>query len=181
MGTGSQINSGTSSSGAGGNIAITAGDTISISGTLSTGQPGGIQSRSIGSDTDAGSGGSIALTAGHSVTISDGASVSASSTGPGNTGNIVIDAGHSFFATNSSVTTQANQAVAERDTLPAEPGSWLASPLVMMSTTAGQRAKSEESMFVSRGENPLLSLRQIAPAGFLTQAFAADWSAGCQS
>ena len=31
------------------------------------------------------------------------------------------------------------------------------------------------------GETPLLSLRQIAPAGFLTQAFAVDWSASCQS
>ena len=31
------------------------------------------------------------------------------------------------------------------------------------------------------GEIPFLSLRQIAPAGFLTQAFAVDWSAGCQS
>ena len=31
------------------------------------------------------------------------------------------------------------------------------------------------------GETALLSLRQIAPAGFLTQAFAVNWSAGCQS
>ena len=30
------------------------------------------------------------------------------------------------------------------------------------------------------GEMPLPSLRQIAPAGFLTQAFAVDWSASCQ-
>jgi hypothetical protein len=30
-------------------------------------------------------------------------------------------------------------------------------------------------------ETPLLSLRQIAPAGFLTQAFALDWSTGCAS
>jgi hypothetical protein len=30
-------------------------------------------------------------------------------------------------------------------------------------------------------ETTLLSLRQIAPAGFLTQAFAVDWSASCQS
>ena len=30
--------------------------------------------------------------------------------------------------------------------------------------------------------NPaLLSLRKIAPAGFLTQAFAVDWSASCRS
>jgi len=31
------------------------------------------------------------------------------------------------------------------------------------------------------GETAFLSLRQIAPTGFLTQAFAVDWSAGCQS
>jgi hypothetical protein len=30
-------------------------------------------------------------------------------------------------------------------------------------------------------ETSLLSLRKIAPAGFLTQAFAVDWSASCQS
>ena len=93
MGTGSQIDSGTSSSGHGGNIAITATDTISMSGTLSSGQPGGIQSRTIGMTPDAGAGGNIALTAGQSVTISDGASISSSSTGPGNTGNIQINAG----------------------------------------------------------------------------------------
>jgi hypothetical protein len=31
------------------------------------------------------------------------------------------------------------------------------------------------------GETAWLSLRQIAQAGFLTQAFALDWAAGCQS
>jgi hypothetical protein len=30
-------------------------------------------------------------------------------------------------------------------------------------------------------ENHILSLRQIAPPGLLTQAFAVDWSAGCTS
>jgi hypothetical protein len=28
---------------------------------------------------------------------------------------------------------------------------------------------------------PLLSLRNIAPLGFLTQSFAMDWSGGCTS
>ena len=32
-----------------------------------------------------------------------------------------------------------------------------------------------------KGEMPILSLRQIAPPGFLTQTFALDWSAGCKS
>ena len=62
LGSGSQINSGTTSSGRGGNITINASDTIGISGTLSTGQPGGIFSRTIGADPDAGSGGNITLT-----------------------------------------------------------------------------------------------------------------------
>lgn len=110
MGTGSQINSGTSSNGQGGIIAINAGNTISISGTLSTGQPGGIQSRTIGTEPDAGSGGNISLTAGQSVTISDGAAVTASSTGPGNAGNIAINAGQVFDMRNSSVKTEAAQA-----------------------------------------------------------------------
>ena len=92
MGTGSQINSGTSSSGQGGNIAINARDTITMSGTLSTGQAGGIQSRTVGTSPDSGGGGSISLTAGQAVTISDGASVSASTTGPGNAGNILVKA-----------------------------------------------------------------------------------------
>jgi filamentous hemagglutinin family protein len=92
MGTGSQINSGTNSSGQGGNITITASDTIAMSGTLSTGQSGGIQSRSVGTDLDAGSGGNIAITAGQSVSISDGASVSASTGGSGNAGNILVKA-----------------------------------------------------------------------------------------
>ncbi len=90
MGTGSQINSGTSSSGQGGSISINAGNTISISGTLSTGQPGGIQSRTVSTDPDAGPGGNIALTAGQSVAISNGASVSASSTGAGDAGNVTV-------------------------------------------------------------------------------------------
>jgi large exoprotein involved in heme utilization and adhesion len=110
MGTGSQINSGTSSSGQGGNIAITARDTVSMSGTLSTGQPGGILSRTIGTAADADSGGKITLTAGQSVTISNGAAVSASSTGPGNAGNISINAGQQFEMHDSSITTQATKA-----------------------------------------------------------------------
>jgi large exoprotein involved in heme utilization and adhesion len=75
--------------------------------------------------------------------------------------------------------------VAGRDSLPAEPGGWLSSPLaVSLSesgggtlTEAGPRANLSEPA----GEIPLLSLRQIAPPGFLTQAFAVDGSAGCQS
>ena len=75
--------------------------------------------------------------------------------------------------------------VAGRDSLPAEPGSWLASPLPALSVDARPAVRGEGLVGMtpgeSLGETALLSLRQIAPAGFLTQAFAVDWSAGCQS
>lgn len=34
---------------------------------------------------------------------------------------------------------------------------------------------------LGEGETPLISLRQFAPPGFITKAFAVDWSAGCTS
>jgi large exoprotein involved in heme utilization and adhesion len=76
--------------------------------------------------------------------------------------------------------------VAGRDSLPIEPGSWLASPLYAAGVGEGQgvRGKGQEDRTQGTslaGETPLLSLRQIAPAGFLTQAFALDWSASCTS
>jgi filamentous hemagglutinin family protein len=67
--------------------------------------------------------------------------------------------------------------VAGRDSLPTEPGSWLASPLYAAGVGEGQGVRGEGL----EGETALLSLRQIAPTGFLTQAFALDWSTGCQS
>ncbi len=315
LNSGAIINSGTSSTGSGGDVTLHATGMISMSGTMADGTPGGVFSQTIGTKPGSGNGGDIALSTGQSVTISNDASVSASSKGPGNAGNILINAGQTFLATNSSdaVTTFADASsggnitliatdtvrltnsrinasvadgsgkggnisidpqhvilqngqilaqaadgqggaitittnlflqdptsrvnadatpgsgvngtvtiqspnspasgriqplgnqpleatsllnqrcaaldggqfssftVAGRDILPAEPGSWLASPLTILSTNAGQGARSEEKMSVSKGENPLLSLRQVAPAGFLTQAFAADWSAACQS
>ncbi len=110
MGTGSQINSGTSSNGQGGNINISATNAITMSGKLSTGQTGGIQSRTIGKSPDAGMGGNISLVAGQSVTIQDGATISANSTGPGNAGNISVDAGRQLDIQDSSITTEANVA-----------------------------------------------------------------------
>jgi filamentous hemagglutinin family protein len=88
--------------------------------------------------------------------------------------------------------------VAGRDSLPTEPGSWLASPLYAAGMGTGEGLSGLSSLSgvsgVVRGglaahqidqtdqtDQSLLSLRQIAPAGFLTQAFAMDWSAGCQS
>lgn len=110
MGTGSQINSGSSSSGQGGAITIAARDTMVMSGTITTGQSGGIQSRSISTSADAGIGGNISLTAGQSISVSNGAAISASSTGPGNAGNIFINAGQHLDVQNGSITTQADQA-----------------------------------------------------------------------
>jgi hypothetical protein len=83
--------------------------------------------------------------------------------------------------------------VAGRDSLPAEPGSWLTSPLAMLNAgmggemTAegvkreGERVEDRTLRASPAGQTSLLSMRRIAPAGFLTQAFAVDRSAGCQS
>ena len=110
LGNGAQIDSGTSSTGRGGNISIHATISIAISGTLSDGSPVGIFSSSIGTSPDAGSGGNIALTDGQSVTISNSAAISASSSGPGDAGNIGINAGQRLDMRDSSITTQASQA-----------------------------------------------------------------------
>jgi filamentous hemagglutinin family protein len=309
--SGAQINSGTSSTGRGGDITIRASDTMSLSGLLSDGTPGGVFSRSIGSELDAGEAGNISIASGQSSTISNGATVSASSTGPGNTGNIQITAGNQFAMTSSTVTTEANQSgggaikittnpdgtviltdsvisasvldgtggggsvnidpqfvilensqifansvfgpggnifittnlllpdstslisassqfgqqgniviqspvspasgkliplgqkplivtsllsqrcaalaggnissftVAGRESLPAEPGSLLSSPLAL-SMSAPEDGTVREADRMLLDEAPLLSVRKIAPPGFLTQAFAADTS-DCQS
>lgn len=57
-----------------------------------------------------GIGGNIVLTAGQSVTVSNGASVSASSTGSGNAGNLFINAGQRLDVLNGTITTQAAKA-----------------------------------------------------------------------
>lgn len=109
--SGSIINSGSSSSGHGGDISISASNSIEMSNILNTIESGGIQSRSIGTSSDAGSGGNISLTAGQSVTIKNGASVSASSTGPADAGNIFVNAGQQLEVLDgSSITTQAAKA-----------------------------------------------------------------------
>ena len=85
--------------------------------------------------------------------------------------------------------------VAGRERLPTEPGGWLASPLATLNAGRGLGATAEGVRPVARGEglermtvdaSPtgetlLLSLRQLAPAGFLTQAFAVEGAASCQS
>jgi filamentous hemagglutinin family protein len=89
---GSQINSGTASEGNGGLITINAKDTVSISGRLTDGSPGGIISETVASTPGSGVGGNIAITAGQTVTITEGASISASTSGPGHAGNILVKA-----------------------------------------------------------------------------------------
>jgi len=75
--------------------------------------------------------------------------------------------------------------VAGRDSLPTEPGSWLASPLALGPTGSSAGTVAVGSAWTPvidpAVETTVLSLRQIAPPGFLTQAFAVDWSASCQS
>ena len=75
--------------------------------------------------------------------------------------------------------------LAGRDSLPTEPGSWLTSPLAFGSAGIGDGALAEAGAQARvtdpAHETTVLSLRQIAPAGFLTQNFAVDSSASCQS
>jgi filamentous hemagglutinin family protein len=101
--------------------------------------------------------------------------------------------------------------VAGRDSLPAEPSGWLASPLAALSE-GSQLEPRAQGVAIETGEGrpplappyqgggegetlrtgerretggdddlPIVSLRRIAPPGFLTQSFATDWSAGCTS
>ena len=74
--------------------------------------------------------------------------------------------------------------VAGRDSLPAEPGGWLSSPLALATgeLVGSTATEPEMGMILSepRVETPLLSLRRIAPPGFLTQSFAVE-SDGCTS
>jgi filamentous hemagglutinin family protein len=67
--------------------------------------------------------------------------------------------------------------VAGRDSLPAEPGGWLSDPLALRMSESENGPVREADGMIS-DETPLLSVRKIAPPGFLTQAFAVDAS-GC--
>ena len=96
-----QVNSGgvitaaTTGAGAGGSVNINAGNNFSTdAGTVS-------------STASQSTGGNINITAGNSVTLTNGASISASSTGQGSAGDIHINAGQNFTATNTLVTTEA--------------------------------------------------------------------------
>jgi len=74
---------------------------------------------------------------------------------------------------------------AGRDSLPAEPGGWISSPLALGHVELmGSTATEPETPISLRGsteEMPVISLRRIAPLGFLNQSFAGDSSGGCTS
>ena len=76
--------------------------------------------------------------------------------------------------------------VAGRESLPAEPTSWLSSPLVLATATTEpvgsttSEPETQTSLSEPAEEMPILSVRRIAPPGFLTQSFAVDES-GCTS
>jgi large exoprotein involved in heme utilization and adhesion len=109
LASGAQINSGsgiTGSSrlligaGAGGTVALTATDAVTLSGPGS-----GLFTRTAGP----GQGGNITLQASR-VGLTDKAAISAESTGLGNAGNVTITTQETFLVTNGSVVTRATQA-----------------------------------------------------------------------
>jgi filamentous hemagglutinin family protein len=86
------------------------GGDITLSAWTVTLQNGGtLNSTSAGTTLEA-AGGNITINSSQSVHLSNGAHISASSTGTGNAGNISIDAGNQLLLQNSSITTQASQA-----------------------------------------------------------------------
>jgi len=129
-GTGSNILTSTTKTGAGGNIVIAAKDVwLRNGGKISAETTGSSTSATGGTITIQGDhvriesgalvtsattrvarGGSIAVTATESVSIKDGAVISANSTGSGDAGSIAIHAGQRFDMQNGSVTTSASHA-----------------------------------------------------------------------
>jgi hypothetical protein len=86
--------------GAGGTITVTATEPVRMSG------PGtGLFTRTVG----AGLGGDITVQAPR-VELTEGATLSAESTGPGNAGNVTLSLGDTFLSTHGSVVTRATQA-----------------------------------------------------------------------
>jgi large exoprotein involved in heme utilization and adhesion len=72
--------------------------------------------------------------------------------------------------------------VAGRDALPAEPGDWLSSPLALGTTELVGSATIEPETRTTRSmEVPIVSLRRMAPPGFLNQSFAGGEPGGCTS
>ena len=126
-GTLNSTTAGTSLQAVGGNISITANQSVQLNNgarisasSTGTGNAGNITINAAGNFESSGGtvsttatqaqGGDINITAGQDIQLTNNASVSASSTGAGNAGNITAIAGDDFIMQNSSVTTQATQA-----------------------------------------------------------------------
>ncbi|WNM58595.1 two-partner secretion domain-containing protein [Candidatus Nitrospira allomarina] len=108
--SGGRIEASTSAQGAGGTI-NTLTDNTTISGVSSDGQTrSGIFSGTTGTDPGAGAGGTISLVANQNFTLSNGARVSASSSGQGDAGNIDITGHDTILIDKATVTTEATQA-----------------------------------------------------------------------
>lgn len=101
-GNASGITTATSQSLPGGNITLSA-RTVTL-------QNGGTLNSTTAGTTLEAVGGNITINSSQSVQLSNGAHISASSTGLGNAGNISINAGNQLMLQNSSITTQASQA-----------------------------------------------------------------------
>jgi filamentous hemagglutinin family protein len=72
-----------------------------------------------------------------------------------------------------------------RDSLPAEPGGWLSSPLALayieLVGSTLTEPDTRKNVIDTSEEPAMVSLRRMTPPGFLTQAFAAGSSTGCKS
>ena len=87
---GGLIDNGTTTSGPGGNTTVSANGEVLLSGTMLDGTPGGIFSRTTGTEPGSGNGGNILLQA-NALAVQNGAQISASSLGPGNAGSVTIE------------------------------------------------------------------------------------------
>jgi hypothetical protein len=77
-------------------------------------------------------------------------------------------------------------AVAGRDALPIEPGSWLTSPLMALSNGEGSSSLPEALSISSADlahaqDGFLVSLRRLPTFGARTTLLSTDWSEGCGS
>ncbi len=88
------------------------GGTIDLSARSLMIQDGGTISAETFGTTASATGGSIIVNATDQVTLTNGASITASSTGPADAGNISINAGQQLNMENSKITTEANQSKA---------------------------------------------------------------------
>ena len=102
---GGQISTSTFGEGRGGELMVTATDTIAIAGTDGEGNPSGLFSNAYAG----GQGGDVQVTAPH-LQLRDGGAMAASSSRDGAAGTIHIQAGETFHSQNGAVTTEAARA-----------------------------------------------------------------------